>query len=225
MQIQLDHIEACIFDLDGVLVDTAVFHFLAWGRLAKELGFTLEAGDEEELKGVSRMAALNIILKKGGIEVSEDKKVELAATKNGWYVDYVKDMRPKDTLPGVREFLEYLAERNVPVAVASASKNAPTILDQTDLRKYFKTVVDGNRTHKAKPDPEVFLTAASELGVAPEKCVVFEDAIAGVQGALAGNFTAIGIGEPEILHQAHLVFAGISHIDPNIFSFDKISQA
>lgn len=206
--------QAFIFDLDGVLVDTAVFHFLSWSRLAREFGFELKEEDEEELKGVSRMRALDIVLAKGGVEVEEERKVELAIRKNNWYVEHVKDMQPKDILPGVRPLLEFLVERGFPIGVASASKNAPRILEQTDLAKYFGTMVDGNRTQKAKPDPEVFLTAASDLGVAPENCVVFEDAVAGVQGAVAANMIAIGIGNPDILHEAHQVYPSIAAIEP-----------
>lgn len=220
----LENIKGCIFDLDGVLVDTAVFHFLSWGRLAKELGFELSEEADEELKGVSRVRALEIVLSKGGIEVSEERKLELAALKNSWYVEYVKDMQPGDILPGVRELLEYLVGLNIPIAVASASKNAPTILAQTDLEKYFITIVDGNRTQKAKPNPEVFLTAAQDLGLNPEDCVVFEDAIAGIEGALAANMMAIGIGNPQILNSAHQVYPSIAAFDPQIFSFSQISN-
>ncbi len=223
MGTRFNHIEALIFDLDGVLVDTAVFHFMSWGRLAKELGFSLKDEDNEELKGVSRMKALDIVLKKGNVEADEERRIELATRKNDWYREYIREMKPEDVLPGVREYLESMVARNVPLAVASASKNAPTILEQCDLRKYFKSMVDGNRTTKAKPDPEVFLLAASELGVAPENCAVFEDAIAGVEGALAGGMTAIGIGEPENLHHAHLVIPSIAAVDPQLFSFEKIS--
>ncbi len=217
----LEHIEAYIFDLDGVLVDTAVFHFSAWSRLAKELGFELKAEDEEELKGVSRMHALDIVLGKGGLTFDEERKLELAARKNNWYVEQVRHMKPVDVLPGVRQLLEQMTAEGIAIAVASASKNAPAILEQTDLMKYFGAIVDGNRTQKAKPDPEVFLTAASDLGIAPEKCAVFEDAIAGVQGALAANMTAIGIGNQEVLHQAHLVFPSIAAIDPHSLPFPK----
>lgn len=220
----LENIKGCIFDLDGVLVDTAVFHFQSWTRLAKELGFVLQDKTDEELKGVSRMRALEIVLSKGKIEASEERKLELATLKNSWYVEFIKDMKAGDILPGVRELLEHLVGLGIPLAVASASKNAPTILAQTDLEKYFVTIVDGNRTQKAKPNPEVFLTAASGLGLAPEHCVVFEDAIAGIEGALAANMMAIGIGDSQILNAAHLVYPSIAAFDPQIFSFSQISN-
>jgi len=219
----MEHIKACIFDLDGVLVDTAVFHFQSWQRLAGELGFEISEEDNEELKGVSRMRCLDIVLAKGGIEVDEAEKVALATQKNDWYLENIKEMHAEDVLPGVRKFLEYLVERKVPIGVASASKNARTILKQTDLERYFDTIVDGTRTVKAKPDPEVFLTCARELNTAPEQCAVFEDAVAGVEGALAGKMTAIGIGHPSILKDAHLVFPGIFAIEPKHFPFQKLS--
>lgn len=218
---KMEHITACIFDLDGVLVDTAVFHFQAWSRMAKELGFEITLEDNEELKGVSRMRCLDIILAKGGIELSEERKLELAAQKNDWYLDLISGMNSEDVLPGVRKFLENLVAHNVPVGVASASRNARTILKKTDLERYFDTIVDGTRTVKAKPDPEVFLTCARELNTPPGQCAVFEDALAGIEGALAGKMAAIGIGDPAILKDADLVFPGIFAIEPKDFPFQK----
>ncbi|MCL4105607.1 UNVERIFIED_CONTAM: hypothetical protein GTU68_057482 [Idotea baltica] len=189
--------------------------------MAKELGFEITLEDNEELKGVSRMRCLDIILAKGGIELDEERKLELATEKNEWYLELVSEMNADDVLPGVRRFLEYLVGRNVPIGVASASRNARTILKQTDLERYFNTIVDGTRTVKAKPDPEVFLTCAQELNTPPEQCAVFEDAVAGVQGALAGKMMAIGIGHPAILKEADLVFPGIFAVEPKDFPFPK----
>jgi beta-phosphoglucomutase len=216
-------IYAAIFDLDGVLVDTAVFHFQAWSRLANELGFEIGQEENERMKGVSRMAALDILLEIGGIDADEQQKAGWAARKNGWYVELISQMKEEDLLPGVRRLLNLLRAKGIRIALASASKNAPAILRFTGLEGAFESVVDGNRTHRAKPDPEVFLTAAADLGVDPAHCVVFEDAAAGVQGALAGGMLAIGVGSPENLGEAHLVIPSIADFDPGSLNFQTAS--
>lgn len=197
-----------IFDLDGVIVDTAKYHFLAWRRLAEELGveFTLE--DNELLKGVSRMASLDIILKKGKVLLTEDEKIELATKKNEWYKDFLKEMEQDEVLPGIMNLLKELKEKGVKVSLGSASKNAPFILEKLDLVQYFDAVVDGNSVSKAKPDPEVFLIAAGKLGLEKEECIVVEDAAAGVTAAKAADMLAIGIGEEDILGHADVVLSG-----------------
>ncbi|MEM0999366.1 MAG: beta-phosphoglucomutase [Bacteroidota bacterium] len=211
-------IQACIFDLDGVLVDTAVFHFQAWGRLAAELGFSFDESQNERLKGVSRMRALDLLLEIGGIKADDAQKLAWATRKNAWYVELISGMESEDVLPGVRDLLDYLQGKGYKLALASASKNAPRILEVTGLNRMFAAIVDGNRTVRAKPDPEVFLTAASDLEVAPAHCVVFEDAVAGVAGAIAGGMVAVGIGSPRNLSAAHFVVPSIAEFDPAVLN-------
>ncbi len=204
--------DACLFDLDGVLVDTAKYHFLAWKRLADELNIPFDEEDNERLKGVSRMASLEIILSLGDVSLTEKEKVELATKKNEWYRAYILKMDPSEILPGALELLEDLRERGIKLALGSASKNAPTILEVTGLAPYFDAVVDGNSVSKAKPDPEVFLIGARSLGVEPVRCVVFEDAIAGIEAAKNAGMLAIGVGDPETLTEA-------DHVVPNLVDF------
>ena len=200
---------ACIFDLDGVIVDTARYHFLAWKRLTDQLGIHFTEEDNERLKGVSRMASLEIILDIGKMELDENKKLEYATLKNSWYVDYINRMTPDEILPGCLEFIKELRNAGIKVAVGSASKNTPTILERVGIIHLFDAVADGNNVKKAKPDPEVFLKAAEMLGVRPNQCVVFEDAAAGVQAALNAGMMCIGIGSSKILGNAHFVINGL----------------
>jgi beta-phosphoglucomutase len=209
--------EACIFDLDGVIVDTAKYHYLAWKRLADDLGIPFTEKDNERLKGVSRMDSLEIILEIGGLKIDTSKKEEYAALKNLWYVDYIKKMTPDEILPGALEFIAELKSENISVALGSASKNTPLILDRVNLSQLFDAVADGNIIHKAKPDPAVFLKAAEMLGKDPGKCVVFEDAVAGVQAALNAGMICIGIGSERVLSEAHAVVKGLSEM-----SLDKL---
>ena len=202
-------IKACIFDLDGVIVDTAVYHYKAWRRLANQLGFDFTEIQNEELKGISRIESLKIILNWGGMSKTEKELQELATLKNTWYVEMITKMTPKEILPGAEQFLRLVRENNYLIALGSASKNSETILNQIGLMQYFDVLVDGNKVTKSKPDPEVFLAGARELNVEPEECVVFEDAIAGIQAAKAGHMSAIGIGNPEVLKQADFVVAGL----------------
>ena len=200
---------AAIFDLDGVIVDTAKYHYLAWKRLANELGFDFTERDNERLKGVSRMRSLEILLEIGGLDLDEEEKSALAEKKNGWYVEYIREMDESELLPGARECLIRLREKGVKTALGSASKNTPTIINGLNIVDLFDAVVDGNKTSKAKPDPEVFLLGAQELGVDPADCVVFEDAEAGLQAARAAGMYAIGVGDPGVLESAHDVIAGL----------------
>jgi beta-phosphoglucomutase len=202
-------IRACIFDLDGVIVDTAKYHFLAWKRLADQLGINFTEKDNERLKGVSRMASLEIILGLGNKIIDQDKKNELARLKNLWYNDYIRKMTPEEILPGSLDFVKELKKADIRVAVGSASKNTPVILDRVGISKLFDAVADGNNVEKAKPDPEVFLKASEMLGIEPEECIVFEDALAGVQAALNAGMICIGIGSPTVLKKAHFVVKGL----------------
>lgn len=215
-------IKACIFDLDGVIVDTAKYHYLAWKRLADDLGICFTEKDNERLKGVSRMASLEIILEIGNMVLDETKKEEFASLKNRWYVDYISRMTPEEILPGSLEFISELKTANIYVAIGSASRNTPLILERLNIKNLFDAVADGNNVHKAKPDPEVFLTAAGMLGIAPENCVVFEDAEAGVQAALNAGMRCVGIGSAEILSKAHLVVRGLYEMNiEKLRAFEK----
>jgi beta-phosphoglucomutase len=202
-------IKACLFDLDGVIVDTAKYHYIAWKDLAKELGFDFTESDNERLKGVSRMASLDILLEIGKLSKSDEEKEILATRKNNNYVEYILQMTPDEILPGANQFLEELKKNGYKVALGSASKNAMTILERLNLTHLFDAIIDGNSVSKAKPDPEVFLNGAKALGVTPDECVVFEDAEAGVEAALKGNMLCVGIGSPSVLGNAHLVVNGL----------------
>jgi len=206
-------IGACIFDLDGVIVDTAVYHFLAWKRLADQLGIPFTKENNERLKGVSRMASLEIILEIGGRKLNDNRKQEYATLKNNWYIDYISKMTSDEILPGSLRFINELRDVNVRVAIGSASKNTPLILKQVGILELFDAVADGNNVRNAKPDPEVFYKAASMLGIEPENCVVFEDAIAGVQAALNAGMMCIGVGSANILTKAHFVVSGLNEMN------------
>ena len=205
---------AFLFDLDGVLVDTARFHFLAWRKLAQTLGFDFNEAQNEQLKGVSRVESLELILQWGGITLPSDEKQRLMDLKNTWYLEHVAGMRPDEILPGARHFLEASREAGVAIGLGSASKNAPLILDRTSLTGYFDTIVDGNRTTTSKPDPQVFLLGSSDLGIPPHRCVVFEDAPAGIAAAHAAGMKAVGIGLPEDLPGADVWAPNLAALDP-----------
>lgn len=202
-------IKACLFDLDGVIVDTAVYHYKAWKCLADELGINFTEEDNERLKGVSRVRSLEIILEIGGVTKTPKEQQELATRKNEWYVEMINKMTPAEILPGAKEFLEACRGAGIKTALGSASKNSQTILEKINLSSLFDAIVDGNHVSKAKPDPEVFLKGAEALSVKPEECVVFEDAIAGVQAAINGGMKVVGIGSPAILSAANLVISGL----------------
>ena len=212
-------IHACLFDLDGVLVDTAKYHFIAWKQLADELGFTFTEEDNERLKGVSRMASLDILLEIGGVSLDEDTKLELASKKNAWYVDYITKMDASEILPGALELVKTLKAEGIKVALGSASKNAMLILNNTGLTPYFDAIIDGTKTASAKPDPEVFLLGAQELGTSPAECVVFEDAEAGVEAAIRAGMRSVGIGSPQTLGRANLVVPSLAD-----FTFNHLKE-
>jgi beta-phosphoglucomutase len=205
----INEMRAAIFDLDGVIVDTAKYHYLAWKRLANELTFDFTEADNECLKGVSRLRSLEILLEIGGMTFDDESKARMAAKKNGWYVEYLLNMDASEILPGAEAYLKIIRSRGVKVALASASKNAPLVLDRLGIASLFDVVVDGNMASKAKPDPEAFLRAAEALGVWPANCVVFEDAQAGVEAAIRAGMGVIGIGKPATLEEADMVIAGL----------------
>lgn len=215
----MSQIKACLFDLDGVIVDTAKYHYLAWKRLANNLGFDFTEENNELLKGVSRTRSLEILLEIGKYEATEEEKLKMASEKNEWYVEYIKKLKEDEILPGVKEFLIELRKNGIKVALGSASKNSMIILNNLKLTEYFDAIIDGNKVSKAKPDPEVFLLGAKELGVKAEECVVFEDAQAGVEAAKAANMKAIGIGDANILSLADKVVKGLGHATMDIIKF------
>jgi len=204
-----------IFDLDGVIVDTAGYHYLAWKKLADQLGIEFNEEQNERFKGVSRKRCLEILLELGGLQVSQQQFDAWLAEKNDDYLSYINEMDSSEILPDVTKVLNYLKDRKIPMALGSASKNARPILEKVKLLPYFNSVVDGNEVSKAKPDPEVFLMAARDLGVPPEDCVVFEDAVAGIEAANRAGMTSIGIGDPEILGNADYTFRDFTEIDLN----------
>ena len=201
-------IKAGIFDLDGVIVDTAKYHYLAWRRLAHELGFDFSSEHNERLKGVSRLRSLEILLEVGGMKLSDNEKKDAAHRKNGWYVDYISTLSPDEILPGAKEFIVEMKQEGLKIALGSASKNAGLILQRLQLNELFDAIIDGNKVTKAKPDPEIFLKAAEDLHVQAIECVVFEDAQAGVEAARNGGMFCIGVGDPDILIKADIIIPG-----------------
>lgn len=206
---------AFIFDLDGVIVDTAKYHYLAWKNLANALGFDFTEEQNELLKGVSRIQSLEILLSLGKVNLSEEKKQVLLLQKNKEYLEYVNKMTSEEILPGVNDLLNFLEINDIKYALGSASKNAPLILEKVGLLNRFTAIVDGNDVSKAKPDPEVFLIGAKKLGIKPENCVVVEDAIAGIQAANAAKMISIGIGDANVLNDADYVFKDMTAITPD----------
>ncbi len=202
-----------IFDLDGVIVDTAKYHYLAWKKLADELGIEFTQTDNELFKGVSRKKCLELLLEMGGRTATQVQIDAWLFEKNEDYLGYINGMDESEILPDVPKVLNFLKKQNIPMALGSASKNARPILEKVNLLRYFDTIVDGNQVTKAKPDPEVFLMAAAQLGVSPENCVVFEDALAGIEAANVAGMISIGIGEPDVLLEAKYNFNNFKEID------------
>ncbi|KOF56565.1 MULTISPECIES: beta-phosphoglucomutase [Clostridium] len=206
----MSKIEGCIFDLDGVIVDTAKYHYLAWKRLANELGFKFTEEQNERLKGVSRMKSLDILLEIGNLNFSDKEKIELAEKKNNWYVEYISNMDSNEILPGAKEFLQIVRDNGMKTALGSVSKNSMTILNGLNLAKYFDAIIDGNKVTHAKPNPEVFLLGAKEIGVPQANCVVFEDAVSGIEAAINAEMYSIGIGSKKVLSRANIVIDSLA---------------
>lgn len=205
--------KAFIFDLDGVIVDTAKYHFLAWQKLANQLGINFTHEHNEELKGVSRVRSLDLILALGNITASQEDKNKWLIQKNEDYLSYLVDMDEREILPGVVKVLEYLKNNNQAIALGSASKNARPILEKTNIMHFFDAIVDGNDVSNAKPDPEVFLQAARKLGITNQNAIVFEDSVAGIQAANSAKMISIGIGDSSVLHEAKYNFKDFTFID------------
>ena len=204
-----------VFDLDGVITDTAKFHYIAWKELADSIGITIDLDFNEKLKGIGRMDSLERILAYGGKEndFTNEQKEEMAAKKNANYVKLLEDLSPKDLLPGVKKFLDEAREKNVPCSLASASKNAPFILKKLEVFDYFDAIVDPESLHKGKPDPEIFVRAAELINIDPKDAIGFEDAEAGIEGIKKAGMYAIGLQASEPLVEA----------DMTISSFDEIN--
>ncbi|MDR1687392.1 MAG: beta-phosphoglucomutase [Clostridiales bacterium] len=208
-----------VFDLDGVLTDTAKYHYLAWKELADELGFEFTHAHNERLKGVSRMRSLEILLEVGSFEskFTEEEKAQMAEDKNNRYAEYIKQLTPDDLLPGAEKTLKELKERGVLIGLGSASKNAPEILTRLGITNWFNVITDGTKTQKPKPDPEVFTLCADTMGIEREKCVVFEDAQAGVDAARAAGMAVVGVGKAENLSGVDMLISGLNEFDADVF--------
>ncbi len=210
----MEYLKACLFDLDGVLCDTARYHFIAWKKLADRLGIPFTERDNERLKGVSRMESLEILLSLGTKKYSEEEKQRLAAEKNAGYRALILRMTREEILPGAEDFLAYVRGRGLKTGLGSVSKNTAVILERTGLGAYFDSVVDGTRVTRAKPDPEVFLTGARDLGAAPGACAVFEDAQAGLIAARRAGMVRVGVGNPAVLTAADFCIPGFRGQEP-----------
>jgi len=197
--------KACIFDLDGVIIDTAQFHFLSWKRIADELEVTFTIADNEKLKGVGRMQSLEAILSMGNLVIEESEKKKLTDRKNDWFIEFVNKIQPEDIFPGVIEVFNVLKKNSIAIALGSSSKNAQLVIDRLQIRSYFDVIVDGLDIQNTKPNPEVFLKAAKLLNIPAIDCIVVEDAQAGVEAALRAGMKCIGIGTKEKLRNANLV--------------------
>ncbi|MDH6363998.1 beta-phosphoglucomutase [Enterococcus sp. PF1-24] len=206
----MQEIKGAIFDLDGVIVDTAKFHYIAWKNLADKLGFNFTEKHNERLKGVSRVRSLEILLEIGGLTFTEEEQAVLREEKNDEYVALIKNIDESELLPGAKAYIEQLRANGVKIALGSASKNAGMILEGLNIIDLFDVIIDGNKVAKAKPDPEVFLKAAEGLGLAPDDCVVFEDAEAGIEAAKNAGMRTIGIGTKEQLPEADEVVTNLA---------------
>jgi beta-phosphoglucomutase len=215
--------KAFIFDLDGVIVDTAKYHYLSWKRLAREFNFDLTEEQNEQLKGVSRADSLDIILHLAGKQISQEHKNELANKKNIWFVEHVLQMTPAEILPGVKSLLQEIKSANKKIALASSSKNAKLILDKVQLIDWFDVVVDGTMIKNSKPDPEIFFLAAKLTNTPINHCLVFEDAEAGVEAAFRAGMKCVGIGSVQQLHQSNYVVKDLSQI--NLHKINSLFQS
>ena len=215
--------KAFIFDLDGVIVDTAKFHFLAWKKLADSLNISFTHEINEQLKGVSRVRSLEIILSQGNLQASQEDKNKWLIQKNKDYLAFVSKMDKSEILPRVEEVLQFLKTNNQSIVLGSASKNARPILEKVNILHYFDALVDGNDVTNAKPDPEVFLQGANQVQVDYKNAIVFEDSVAGIQAANIAGMTSVGIGEKEILHESDFCFRDFTEMS-NDFLMQLINK-
>jgi len=203
-------VKGFIFDLDGVLTDTAEYHYRGWKRLADELGIPFTREDNEALRGIPRLASLRLILK--GREYPEDEIQEMMERKNGYYLEFIKDIAPRDVLPGARELLEEIRAAGLRSALGSASKNAREVVERLGIVALLDAISDGNSVEFQKPAPDLFLHAAAQLGLSPSECIVVEDAAAGIEAAQAGGFRSVGLGPRERVGEADVVFPSLATI-------------
>jgi beta-phosphoglucomutase len=201
-------IKAFIFDLDGVITDTAEYHYRGWKRLADEEGLAFTREDNEQLRGIPRRESLLLILKDR--TYPEEKILEMMTRKNNYYLEFIRDISPSDLLPGAKELLEEIRAAGLKNALGSASKNAAEVLDRLGIRSLFDAISDGHSVERQKPAPDLFLHAAGQLGLGPEDCVVVEDAAAGIEAANAGGFHSIGLGPWERVAKADAIFPSLS---------------
>lgn len=215
--------KAFIFDLDGVIVDTAKYHYLAWKNLANNLNIDFTHDHNELLKGVSRVRSLEIILGLGSVHASDEQKNEWLIQKNEEYLGYINKMDDSEILPGVMKVLNFLKENHQPIILGSASKNARPILEKVNILNYFDDIVDGNDVTNAKPDPEVFIVGAKKANQPNENSIVFEDSVAGIQAANVAGMTSIGIGDSSVLNKANHNFNNFTEITEE-FLMELINQ-
>lgn len=215
--------KAFLFDLDGVIVDTAKFHYLAWRNLAKEMNFDFTEEQNELFKGVSRVRSLEILLDLAQYEATQSQKDRWLIQKNEEYLKYIEKMDDSEILPDVVRVLDFLHDQNQGIALGSASKNARPILTKLNLLHKFQAIVDGNDVTVAKPDPEVFIKGGKALECPNKDCIVFEDSIAGVQAANSAGMISIGIGEKEVLGEADYVFKNFTEMS-SAFLIQLIEQ-
>ena len=204
-----------VFDLDGVITDTAKFHYIAWKNMAEKLGIIIDEKFNEQLKGISRTESLERILEFGGKAdaYTEEEKEKLAAQKNTEYVELLEELTPADILPGLLSVLDQAEALGMKSSIASASKNAPHILEKLGIKERFAHIVDSNTLVKGKPDPEIFVRAAEAIGIKPEEAIGFEDAQAGIEGIKGANMFAVGVSVGEPLHGADLIINSLEEID------------
>jgi beta-phosphoglucomutase len=200
-------IKGFIFDLDGVLTDTAEYHYRGWKRLADEEGIPFNRVDNEALRGIPRRDSLMLVLQ--GRAYPEEKVQEMMERKNNYYLEFIREISPRELLPGSRELLEEIRAAGLKSAIGSASKNAGEVIDRLGIRSLLDAISDGYSVERQKPAPDLFLHAAEQIGLPPAVCVVVEDATAGVEAALAGGFRTIGIGPQERVGQAELVIPSL----------------
>lgn len=205
-------IKGYIFDLDGVIVDTAKYHYNAWRRLANSLGFDITEEQNENLKGVSRVESLEYILSLGNLTFSKEEKARMAEEKNTWYVESISSMDKSELLPGAETLIKEIKASGLKVSLGSASKNSIRILKATNLIEYFDAIIDGTRTTESKPHPQVFLMGAGALGLPPQDCIVFEDSLNGIKAANTGGFVSVGVGDAQILKEADLVIPSLDGV-------------
>lgn len=210
---KIQKLEAVLFDLDGVIVDTANDHYLAWKKIAQKEGIYFDRIINERLKGVSRLKSLEIILENSQKQYTAEEKIALCELKNNDYRERIAGLKPQNVLPGVRAFLEELRENNIRTAICSASKSAKEIIKRLELACYFDCIIDGNDVTRPKPDPQVFEKACQHLAVLPDQVIVVEDAFAGIESAQSIGIKTIGIGRPEILVNADVLYVDMLEIN------------